>query len=186
MTDDDDVKRRKVDVVLFYGKNGPLGWMSNFSPLPFEEDGKQFKTSEHYIMYRKAVEMGDFVSASAVLEADTPYKAKKLGRKVSPFNDDRWNSIREEVAYRAVYLKTMAHPEVARRLKETGSATLAEASPRDRIWGIGLSAKDPKASDPSKWRGRNLLGEAWTRVRDGLELGEALDRDFSEEKKEEA
>ena len=42
------------------------------------------------------------------------------------------------------------------------------ASPTDRIWGIGLTEDDPRAWNKKSWRGRNLLGEVLTRVRDRL------------------
>jgi ribA/ribD-fused uncharacterized protein len=45
---------------------------------------------------------------------------------------------------------------------------LVEASPRDRIWGIGMSAGHRDASRPSRWRGLNLLGFALMNVRDQL------------------
>ena len=47
----------------------------------------------------------------------------------------------------------------------TGDAVLVEASPVDRIWGIGLAADDPRARDPSIWLGLNLLGFALMKVR---------------------
>ncbi|WP_236573341.1 NADAR domain-containing protein [Nocardia caishijiensis] len=43
-----------------------------------------------------------------------------------------------------------------------------EASPLDRVWGIGLSAQDERAVDPRRWRGLNLLGFAVMRARDEL------------------
>jgi len=43
-----------------------------------------------------------------------------------------------------------------------------EASPFDRKWGIGLDASKAAASDPSKWRGENLLGKILTEVREEL------------------
>lgn len=43
-----------------------------------------------------------------------------------------------------------------------------EASPKDTIWGIGLSEKDKRAWNKETWRGQNLLGEILTKVRDKL------------------
>lgn len=50
----------------------------------------------------------------------------------------------------------------------TGDAVLVEASPRDRIWGIGMSASHPDATDPRKWLGENLLGFALMKARAAL------------------
>ena len=37
-----------------------------------------------------------------------------------------------------------------------------EAAPRDRVWGIGLSAKNWKAQHRQHWRGKSLV--VWTSV----------------------
>ena len=42
---------------------------------------------------------------------------------------------------------------------------LVEASPLDRIWGIGLAADSEFAEVPSRWRGLNLLGFALMEAR---------------------
>ena len=48
----------------------------------------------------------------------------------------------------------------------TGNKRLAEASPLDPVWGIGLRADDPRAKGPRQWRGKILLGEALSAVRE--------------------
>lgn len=61
--------------------------------------------------------------------------------------------------------KFSQHPELAAHLRATGDAVLVEASPVDKVWGIGLSAGDANANDPTAWRGLNLLGFSLMRVR---------------------
>jgi len=59
-------------------------------------------------------------------------------------------------------------------LKSAGTV-LAEASPHDRKWGIGLAANDPHARHRHLWRGTNLLGEVLMEVRDMLASGDDVD-----------
>lgn len=59
------------------------------------------------------------------------------------------------------------NPELHQFLKNTGSHILVEASPVDKIWGIGLAHDDERAKDPNAWLGLNLLGFALMQVRDG-------------------
>jgi ribA/ribD-fused uncharacterized protein len=53
-------------------------------------------------------------------------------------------------------------------LRATGRRVLVEASPRDRIWGIGMGASNPDAQVPARWRGNNLLGFALMDAREAL------------------
>jgi hypothetical protein len=52
-----------------------------------------------------------------------------------------------------------------RFLVNTGERVLVEASPVDRIWGIGLTADHSNATDLERWPGLNLLGFALMQVR---------------------
>ena len=53
-------------------------------------------------------------------------------------------------------------------LLSTGNKRLAEASPLDPVWGIGLRADDPRANNPRQWIGKQLLGEALSAVREEI------------------
>jgi hypothetical protein len=62
----------------------------------------------------------------------------------------------------------MQHPELLKKLRETGTRPLAEADPRSKFWGIGTSADTSKANDPTKWPGKNVMGKLLDEIRTEL------------------
>ena len=70
--------------------------------------------------------------------------------------------------FQALWLKASQHADVKRQLLATEGKIIAEASPYDAIWGIGLSSQDKKALDVKNWVGKNLLGKTWMKVREIL------------------
>ncbi|WP_199169863.1 NADAR family protein [Rhodopirellula bahusiensis] len=70
--------------------------------------------------------------------------------------------------FEAVVAKFIQNSHLLEFLLGTGDAVLVEASPYDRIWGIGLKADDERAKDPVTWQGQNLLGFALMDVREEL------------------
>ena len=145
------------------------GWPSQWHPSPFTLDGVTYSCCEQYMMAEKARLFGDLATLRKILAAETPREHKALGREVKGFDEARWTGACREIVYRANLAKFTQSDELRALLLATGSKTLAEASPTDRIWGIGLAAADPRATDRSAWRGKNWLGEALMRVR--AELG---------------
>jgi ribA/ribD-fused uncharacterized protein len=144
------------------------GCLSQWWPCSFVVDGQQFASAEHYMMWRKALLFNDVSVAAQVLEARTPAEAKALGRSVSGFSSSAWDSARLSIVVDGNLAKFGQDPSLRSYLLGTGSRVLVEASPQDRVWGIGLVASDPRASDPSSWLGLNLLGEALMEVRSRL------------------
>ena len=104
-------------------------------------------------------------STSSKENREVPSAAKALGRKVRGFVDEQWRAARMEIVVRGNSAKFSQHAGLRDHLLKTGDAILVEAAPRDRIWGIGLGAKNEKASNPAQWRGLNLLGFALMEVR---------------------
>lgn len=144
------------------------GPFSQWHASPFVLGGIRFSHAEQFMMYAKAMLFGDRESAERVLQAATPKEQKSLGRKVRNFNESVWLLFREGVVYDGSYAKFSQDAELRATLLATRGTTLVEASPLDRVWGIGLAQDDPRAQDRSQWRGLNLLGEALTRVREAL------------------
>lgn len=142
--------------------------LSQWYPAAFCEGDLLFKTAEHYMMAQKARLFNDEVSFKKILSSEKPGEAKALGRLIENFEDTLWNEHRFEIVKRANVLKFQQYPELKKFLCQTGDRILAEASPVDTIWGIGLSADDPHAINPLRWKGQNLLGFALMEIRDTL------------------
>lgn len=149
------------------GGVGP-GCLSQWWPVTFTEDGHTFASAEHYMMAHKAWLFDDQQTAAEILAADHPGEAKKLGRAVRGFEEDVWNARRFDIVVRGNLAKFAQHPDLAGFLLGTRNRVLVEASPHDRIWGIGLTADDERAASPATWRGLNLLGFGLMSVRDTL------------------
>ncbi len=138
---------------------------------PFTVDGRTYRTAEHFMMCGKAQLFGDEHTARRVLAARTPGEAMALGRQVRGFDEDTWVANRLDVVVRGNLAKFGAHHDAREFLLTTGDRVLVEASPLDRIWGIGLAADDERAADPATWLGLNLLGDALMEVRARLRQG---------------
>jgi len=133
---------------------------------PFTVDEVDYVTAEHWMMAEKARLFGDDNTCAEILAAAHPNEAKKLGRKVRNFDDTQWLASRWDIVVRGNAAKFSQHPVLRQFLLNTGDRILVEASPYDRIWGIGLAATDPAAENPGQWRGENLLGFALMAVRE--------------------
>jgi ribA/ribD-fused uncharacterized protein len=162
---------RPVRYLFFWGHrpsaDGSVGagCLSQWWPAPFTVDGHRYGTAEHYMMWRKAMLFGDEATAARVLTVDHPGEAKKLGRLVRDFDESTWDDARFDIVVTANLAKFDQHDDLRAFLLNTGERVLVEASPIDRIWGIGLAATDRRATDPRQWLGLNLLGFALMRVR---------------------
>ena len=138
---------------------------SQWYPAPFEVDGARYATAEHYMMAGKARIFSDAEAVEAILASDDPAEAKRLGRKVRGFDEATWRAQRLELVVAGNVAKFTQHAAMGEVLRNTAPAVIVEAAPRDVIWGIGLSANSERAADPTRWRGRNLLGFALMEVR---------------------
>ncbi|WP_328614097.1 NADAR family protein [Amycolatopsis sp. NBC_00355] len=162
---------KRFKYVYFWGNRPPRGGgagsgcLSQWWPSPFVVDDVRFATAEHYMMWRKAQLFGDEEVAVQVLTAGHPKQAKDFGRRVRRFDEATWVASRREIVVDGNVAKFAQHPDLAEYLAGTGDRVLVEASPLDRVWGIGLAADDPRTANPRGWRGLNLLGFALADVR---------------------
>ena len=118
--------------------------------------------------------------AAKILSATSPKTQKDLGRKIEGFSDAVWNPARLGVVKRGSYLKFSQNEKLKKVLLETGDRDLVEASPKDRIWGIGYSAAAAKKTSRDRW-GQNLLGIALMYARRKIRAEEAEEEQDEEE-----
>jgi ribA/ribD-fused uncharacterized protein len=161
------------DIVFFWGSKSPF---SQWHPSPFVAGGVEFKNAEQYMMYGKAKMFGSDAIAEEVMATTSSKEMKALGRQVAGFDQQTWNDRKLKLVMLGNLYKFRQNPELGHILLGTDGKVLVEASPYDKIWGIGLRDNHPDACDPSKWPGQNLLGKALMQVRHKL-LAEALENE---------
>lgn len=143
---------------------------SNFHKCEFTDPttGIKFSTSEQAFMWFKARFFGDLNIMKKLEEFGMhPRSAKSLGRLVAGYDDKSWECVRLGYMVYANYLKFSQNEDIGLKLLETDDKILVEASPVDKIWGIGLAEDEDDyiLQDERNWDGRNLLGKALMEVR---------------------
>ena len=151
--------------VFFWMDEGENGCFSNWFRRKFVIDDFEYLFVEQYMMAQKAKLFHDSERYTAILRATGPWKCKELGRNVQPFDSKAWGAVKYEVVKTANRAKYEQNPDLMAKLLATGDAILAEASPKDTIWGIGLDAAAAAETDPSAWPGQNLLGKILMELR---------------------
>lgn len=159
-----------MNIICFHNPDEENGYLSNWYLSQFSVDEITFSSMEQYMMYKKAVCFQDYDTAGRILETEDVSQIKKLGRKVSNYDENSWNGVRQIVVYRGLLEKFGQNDELKKLLLETGDSVLAECAVKDRIWGIGLSMTDPDRMDRACWKGQNLLGYALMMVREALAM----------------
>lgn len=142
--------------------------LSQWYESAFEIDGIHYPTAEHYMMAEKARLFNDNDALMKILESKHPGDAKKLGRTVKGYQEDVWKNNRFDIVVRGNQSKFSQNEILSDFLINTGERVLVEASPRDRIWGIGMEQSNPDSENPDRWRGLNLLGFALIQVRNSI------------------
>jgi len=161
------------EILYFWGHDkshfGLKACLSNWFPSEFmDENGIIYYNMEQWMMKKKADLFGDDYYGNEIMKTNNPKTIKSLGRKIRNFNEQVWIQNREQVVYDGCLLKFSQNSELKIFLLSTANKVLVEASPYDKIWGIGLNESDAKLNNPNQWPGLNLLGKALMNVRDTL------------------
>lgn len=156
--------------VMVDGIKEKYGCFCQWYKAPINDGYHIYCCAEQYMMYQKAVIFDDMEVAEQILKEVNPSKIQKLGRLVKNYDQAVWNEKKYGVVYRATLLKFTQNKDLQQILLDTNEHILCEASPYDRIWGIGMAADNNSVYNPSQWYSdaQNLLGFALMEVRDKI------------------
>lgn len=175
---------RITDKYVFFYKD----WLSNYQRTKFKFDVNfnqwinpeypegtdasvyEFTSTEQAFMYYKALYFDNQELADKILEEHNPDKCRRMGRQVTRYDDTKWSKIRYEVFYRLNLAKYTQDSILRKKLLEPkfDDKIFVEASPIDKIWGVGLDENNPLIDDEYNWKGQNLLGQIITKIRTKL------------------
>lgn len=164
-------QEQSIQLIGFYHENEAYGCFSNWYPAEFDYAGIHYVNSEQFMMYQKVTMFRRFDLGEQILHTTDPYKCKKIaGQHFPEFDHDIWEKTCRTVVKRGVKAKFQQNQKILIELLNTGNAILAECSPRDDKWGIGIDIIDPTRLEIEKWRGKNYLGVILMEVRAELRL----------------
>lgn len=150
--------------VFFWKAEEVYGYLSNWYMEDFYSYGIKYNCAEQYIMAAKAKLFNDEVAYNKIMQSNSPYEQKRLGRSVKNFNETTWNYFVRNIAFMACLSKFQFSSNLRGKLVNIikDNKLIAESSPLDAIWGIGYDAKNALANK-EKW-GTNYLGLALMEV----------------------
>lgn len=169
---------RITDKYVFFYKD----WLSNYQKTQFYFPSYDcpmwcFKTTEQGFMFFKALTFEDYEIAKEIYNSgDNPDKCRKLGRKVKDYDDKIWNLIRWNLFFNLNYQKYKQDEKLQEKLLDSkfDNKKFVEASPIDKIWGVGLDENNPLIDNEENWLGHNYLGNILTSIREKLINNESL------------
>ena len=161
-----------TDEYVFFYKD----WLSNFQRTKFiwaltfpakVAGGLEFTSTEQAFMYAKAMYFHDYNVAERILKTNDPNLCRKLGRQVKGYKDSEWEKIRYDIFYSVNLTKYNQDKELQKKLLDPkfDGKKFVEASPIDKIWGIGYAEDNPNIEYSQIYWGKNYLGRILTNIR---------------------
>ena len=146
------------NVLIFGGINSSYHELSNCYDCDINYQNQKYNSIEQCYQHSKAVMFGDNRAAASILRATDPGDQKFLARNIKGFNVNTWNRAKVGLMKDMLHCKFEQHPNLAKKLCETGDLHLGEAIEKDTFYGTGFSPMHKEATDQTKWK-TNKLGE---------------------------
>jgi ribA/ribD-fused uncharacterized protein len=154
------------EYVFFWG-----GLYSNWYRSKFTIDNVEYNCSEQYMMQQKALLFNDIESAKAIMATDNPREQKRIGRKIKNYDQKKWDDVKFETVKKGCRAKFEQNHLLKRQIILDRGKHIVEASPEDRVWGIGFD-EDNALANIDKW-GENLLGKLLMELSEELKYNNA-------------
>ena len=149
----------KLDKIAFWQSTDENGWMCQWYDSPFTVNGVKYNCAEQYMMAQKAKLFNDDEVYNLIMGTRHAATMKKYGRMIKNFDSAVWDREKCNIVFQGNLNKFTQNDNLCELLLDTKDAILYEASPYDRVWGIGSDKFE-------KWNGENLLGFILMEVRD--------------------
>ena len=172
---------RITDNYVFFYKS----WLSNYQKtnikVIWKDNEYNFVTTEQGFMFIKALTFGDDKTAKKILNTEDPNICRKLGRQVKGYNDKEWAKVRYDIFYMLNFEKYTQDKELQKKLLDPkfDNKIFVEASPIDRIWGVGYGENDDRIEYREFDWGRNHLGRIITNIRNRILLNKIEDPNWN-------
>ena len=142
--------------IKFYNRGEPYYEFTNFYEVIVIIDEKHWSTTEHYFQAQKFV---GTPLVETIRMLSRPREAFDLSRnpRYSHWRRSDWETVKEDVMYKALQAKFTQNEKLRKLLVETGNRQLIEHSPYDSYWGDGGDGT-----------GKNRLGVLLMRLRDEM------------------
>ena len=162
---------KTINNTTFFYKGELSQWYGGFKNQnsSFYYDEKKFNCAEQWMMAQKVRLFGDLESYNFILATDNPREHQRIGRQIFDYKQSTWDNHKEKIVFYGNLLKFTQNPHLRKILINSGDE-FVEASPIDKIWGIGIGLDyiSEIHCDSKNWDGQNLLGKALTKVKKSI------------------
>lgn len=142
------------------------GKLSNWTKSKFTYNGYEYNCGEQMMMHQKSLLFNDEENAKTIMMFSDPKIIKSIGRQVKNFNSYVWDENKYRIVKEGLKARFEQDLEAKNELLKFKGKIFVEASPFDKIWGIGYD-KDKAIPNIQNW-GENLLGKILTEISDEI------------------